>query len=199
MSETKGQEEPTMEEILASIRKIISEDDVEEEKPVEASEAVAEPESEPESAPESEPESKPEEEPEEVLELTEMVEEELEVEPEPEEAEPEEAEPEPEPEEPEPEEPEPKIDIDLAIDDVDPAPEDEGLMSGEESNFTMDQFGVLSDLLTTGYQGAGNTLEDLVREMLKPMLKTWLDKNLPPIVERMVAKEIARLARTKKP
>jgi len=76
---------------------------------------------------------------------------------------------------------------------------EEVLMSEEQSDFTMDQFGVLSDLLTTGYQGAGNTLEDLVREMLKPMLKTWLNKNLPPVVERMVAKEIARLARTKKP
>jgi len=193
MSETEGQEEPSMEEILASIRKIISEDDVEEEKAAEP-EAVSEPEPEPEPAEE-----------EQVLELTEVVEEDIVKEPE--------DEPEPEPEpveepeavmeleaEPEPEiEPQPEMETDLAIDDVDPASGDDVLMSGESSAFTMDQFGVLSDLLTTGYKGSGNTLEDLVREMLKPMLKTWLDQNLPPIVERMVAKEIARLARTKKP
>ena len=40
-----------------------------------------------------------------------------------------------------------------------------------------------------------NTLEDIVREMLRPMLKTWLDDNLPPLVERLVAAEIQRVAR----
>ena len=39
------------------------------------------------------------------------------------------------------------------------------------------------------------TLEDLVREMLRPMLKTWLDDNLPGIVERMVRTEIDRVSR----
>jgi cell pole-organizing protein PopZ len=39
------------------------------------------------------------------------------------------------------------------------------------------------------------TLEDLVREMLKPMLKAWLDANLPAMVERMVRAEIERLSR----
>ena len=39
------------------------------------------------------------------------------------------------------------------------------------------------------------TLEDLVREMLRPMLKTWLDENLPGIVERLVRAEIERVAR----
>lgn len=38
-----------------------------------------------------------------------------------------------------------------------------------------------------------NTLEGLVREMLRPMLKQWLDANLPSMVEGMVAKEIARI------
>ena len=72
-------------------------------------------------------------------------------------------------------------------------------MSEGPSAEAMGQFQRLSALLTSGYEGSGNTLEDLVRELLKPMLKSWLDENLPPIVERMVAKEIARLARTKKP
>jgi cell pole-organizing protein PopZ len=39
------------------------------------------------------------------------------------------------------------------------------------------------------------TLEDLVREMLRPMLKSWLDDNLPGMVERIVKAEIERVAR----
>jgi cell pole-organizing protein PopZ len=37
------------------------------------------------------------------------------------------------------------------------------------------------------------TIDGLVREMLKPMLSDWLDANLPQIVEAMVAKEISRI------
>jgi cell pole-organizing protein PopZ len=40
-----------------------------------------------------------------------------------------------------------------------------------------------------------HTLEDLVREMLRPMLKTWLDDNLPGMVERLVRAEIERVSR----
>jgi uncharacterized protein len=39
------------------------------------------------------------------------------------------------------------------------------------------------------------TLEDLVREMLRPMLKAWLDDNLPGMVERLVCAEIERVSR----
>jgi cell pole-organizing protein PopZ len=39
------------------------------------------------------------------------------------------------------------------------------------------------------------TLEDLVREMLRPMLKSWLDDNLPSLVERIVRAEIERVSR----
>ena len=38
-----------------------------------------------------------------------------------------------------------------------------------------------------------DTLEGLVREMLKPMLKDWLDAHLPALVERVVAQEVARI------
>ena len=41
------------------------------------------------------------------------------------------------------------------------------------------------------------TLEDLVREMLRPMLKSWLDDNLPGLVERLVRAEIERVSRGK--
>jgi cell pole-organizing protein PopZ len=39
------------------------------------------------------------------------------------------------------------------------------------------------------------TLQDVVRETLRPMLKTWLDENLPRVVERMVETEIERVTR----
>jgi cell pole-organizing protein PopZ len=39
----------------------------------------------------------------------------------------------------------------------------------------------------------GRTLLDLVREMLRPMLKSWLDDNLPTVVERLVLAEIERI------
>ena len=39
------------------------------------------------------------------------------------------------------------------------------------------------------------TLEEVVAEMLQPMLKSWLDDNLPSLVERMVKEEIERVSR----
>lgn len=39
------------------------------------------------------------------------------------------------------------------------------------------------------------TLDDLVKEMLRPMLKSWLDDNLPSLVERLVRAEIERVSR----
>jgi cell pole-organizing protein PopZ len=41
--------------------------------------------------------------------------------------------------------------------------------------------------------GADRTLEDIVRDMLRPLLQTWLDENLPRLVERLVREEIARV------
>jgi cell pole-organizing protein PopZ len=41
----------------------------------------------------------------------------------------------------------------------------------------------------------GKTLDDLVKEMLRPMLQNWLDNNLPTLVERLVRQEIERVAR----
>ena len=42
---------------------------------------------------------------------------------------------------------------------------------------------------------SGKTVEDLVKETLRPMLKEWLDQNLPQLVERYVEREIVRLTR----
>jgi cell pole-organizing protein PopZ len=42
--------------------------------------------------------------------------------------------------------------------------------------------------------GADRTLEDVVRDLLRPLLQAWLDEHLPGIVERLVREEIARVA-----
>ena len=46
--------------------------------------------------------------------------------------------------------------------------------------------------------GQGRTLEDLVVEMLKPMVKDWLDANLAEIVEQKVEEEVQRVARRRR-
>ena len=45
----------------------------------------------------------------------------------------------------------------------------------------------------TAPAATGRTMEDVVLDALRPMLKEWLDTNLPPLVEAMVAKEIGRI------
>jgi uncharacterized protein len=50
-------------------------------------------------------------------------------------------------------------------------------------------------LANTVLSNNARTLEDLVKEMLRPMLKAWLDDNLPALVERIVKAEIERVAR----
>ncbi len=55
--------------------------------------------------------------------------------------------------------------------------------------------GALSQLTGSMLVSSGATLDDVVRELLKPMLKDWLDANLPQIVEAEVAKEIDRIRR----
>lgn len=46
---------------------------------------------------------------------------------------------------------------------------------------------------STQVHRGGPTIEDLVREEIRPLLKTWLDTNLPPIVERLVRAELERV------
>ena len=67
-----------------------------------------------------------------------------------------------------------------------------GLLSRETSAAVNSAFNALAQ--TVLVQNA-RTLEDLVREMLRPMLKSWLDDNLPGMVERLVRAEIERVAR----
>jgi cell pole-organizing protein PopZ len=67
-----------------------------------------------------------------------------------------------------------------------------GLLSSEASAAVGSAFNTLAR--TVLLQNA-RTLEDLVREMLQPMLKSWLDDNLPSMVERIVRAEIERISR----
>jgi cell pole-organizing protein PopZ len=134
-----GKPEPTMEEILASIRRIIAEDD---------GERVRAPDAEPEIDDEDEPLDETgarfEAEPSAVLELSEAA---------------------------------------------------QSAVSEAVQARASESFSALSSMRLRGDGTGPETLEGLVREMLQPMLKGWLDANLPEIVEQMVAREIARITR----
>jgi hypothetical protein len=67
-----------------------------------------------------------------------------------------------------------------------------GLMSTATSAAVDSAFNALAQTVLVHN---ARTLEDLVREMLRPMLKVWLDDNLPGMVERLVRAEIERVSR----
>jgi uncharacterized protein len=67
-----------------------------------------------------------------------------------------------------------------------------GLMSSATSAAVDSAFNALAQTVLVHN---ARTLEDLVREMLRPMLKVWLDDNLPGLVERLVRAEIERVSR----
>ena len=73
-----------------------------------------------------------------------------------------------------------------------PEPEPEALVSPATDASVSGAFNLLAHTVLT--QNA-RTLEDLVKEMLRPMLKSWLDDNLPAVVERLVRAEIERVSR----
>ena len=79
-----------------------------------------------------------------------------------------------------------------------PIEEKESLVSTPQATETMDEFARLGNKLYEDVQELpiGNgavTLEGLVRELIRPMLKEWLDQHLPITVERLVREEIERL------
>jgi len=181
-----------MEEILASIRRIISEDDAPEGEaqatPPHADEPPTPVEPEPpppvmEAAPPAPPEA-PEPEDDDALELTERVETHGDLDvytP---------AEPEPAPPPPEPE-PEPVA----AAPVPEPAPVAD-LVSAGAAAAAASAFGKLS--AAVAMPAEGRTLEDVVRELLRPLLHQWLDDNLPAIVREAVETEVGRIARARR-
>ena len=195
-------QEPTMEEILASIRRIISEDDA----PAEGAPAAAAPEPEPEEdvSPAMMDVASEEQEPvasdDDVLELTDTYEApaaesigDLDVSP---------AEVDPFPVEavsesvfaPEPEHPADTTSLgaptgyDTLVGDsaaASAASAFAGLASSMKKSEPVEEF-----------TPVGPTLDELTRSLLRPMLKAWLDANLPAIVEAQVRKEVERIARS---
>jgi cell pole-organizing protein PopZ len=201
MSDPTAQE-PTMEEILASIRRIISEDDA-----PPAAEAAAPPARAPAQAPPPAPTLAPPPAPdepfddEEVLELNEPA-------------------PAPAPrethgdldvfEKPRPVEAvaapkvapppvmtafaEPSYANDLVEDEApDLSPAGGGLVSGRAASAAASHFGALAQSIAMPL--AGRTLEDVVSELLRPLLKDWLDQHLPGMVEQAVRDEVERISR----
>jgi cell pole-organizing protein PopZ len=73
-----------------------------------------------------------------------------------------------------------------------PSPADQGLISSATLSAVDSAF---NSLAHTVLGNNARTLEDLVKEMLRPMLKGWLDDNLPSMVERIVRAEIERVSR----
>lgn len=147
--------EPSMEEILSSIKRIIAE---------EGEAGPARPRRQPRAQP-------PRAEPDEVLELSDPM---------PVATPP--AAPDPVAEEaraPEPRAPEPTRD----------AP----IVSNRTAEAARGALGQLSRLLVKPEPESDGTLEGLVRDMLRPMLRDWLDANLPAVVETMVAREIGKI------
>ena len=74
-----------------------------------------------------------------------------------------------------------------------PAAPAEKIISDQAAEASRARLASLSRLVVKPEVAGSDTLEGLVREMLKPMLRDWLDANLPDLVEAMVAKEIARI------
>lgn len=74
-----------------------------------------------------------------------------------------------------------------------PAPR-ESIVSRDAAEASRGALEALSRLIVKPDVAGSDTLEGMVREMLRPMLREWLDANLPQIVEAMVAKEIARIS-----
>jgi cell pole-organizing protein PopZ len=209
MTDPKAQQEPTMEEILASIRRIISDDgDEPAAAPATASAPGAAAPAAPAGADEMAVAAGDD-----VLELTQMLDDdgavvdltEARVAAEPATAQVPEPPPPPPPQPipqppPPPPEPPPPLSSADALDfgaDVSENPA-EDLVSPPTAVAAASSFSNLSGALSTtrGWPlGHGQrTVEELVKELLRPMLKDWLDANLPALVQRVVEREVAKLA-----
>jgi uncharacterized protein len=172
MSESKGQHEPSMEEILASIRRIIAEDG---DQPAAGPTAAPAP-----AAPPPEPAAPAAAKGDEILELTEVVEDHP-------------PEPDPAPEPPKADPP-PAL---AAAESGDRLVSDAAAAASIAALSQLHQLGPKDEKRMSDIPlGEGQrTIEDMVRDMLRPLLKEWLDSNLPHLVERVVQDEVARLVR----
>jgi cell pole-organizing protein PopZ len=74
-----------------------------------------------------------------------------------------------------------------------PEPEGEPIVSRHTAAAARAPLEALSRLMVKPDPSGDGTLEGLVRDMLRPMLREWIDANVPAMVEEMVAKEIAKI------
>ncbi|MBV8095699.1 MAG: DUF2497 domain-containing protein, partial [Acetobacteraceae bacterium] len=77
-----------------------------------------------------------------------------------------------------------------------PEPSKAGIVAPEAAAAAAASVGSLVRTLSgrsTAVHRGGPTIEDLVREEIRPILKEWLDRNLPSVVERLVRAEIERV------
>jgi hypothetical protein len=77
---------------------------------------------------------------------------------------------------------------------VPPVSQSEPILSPVAADATRGALDSLSRLMIKPETNGDGTLEGLVRDMLRPMLREWLDAHLPDMVENMVAREIARIS-----
>lgn len=75
-----------------------------------------------------------------------------------------------------------------------PAAPEEPIISQGAATVAAGAFGKLAGSLRVS-DAAGQTLEGMIRQLVRPMLKEWLDENLPAIVEAKVEAELERIAR----
>ncbi len=78
-------------------------------------------------------------------------------------------------------------------------PSDRGLTTESSARSMRDSLAALAMIAEPGVppqivRSGETSLEELTRELLRPMLADWLDRNLPEMVERLVKAEIARIA-----
>lgn len=76
-----------------------------------------------------------------------------------------------------------------------PTRSDEAILSERTAKATRGSLDALSKLIVRPQATGADTLEGLVRDMLRPMLSDWLDAQLPEIVERIVQREVERLTK----
>ena len=89
--------------------------------------------------------------------------------------------------------------LDLGDELIDTAPVHDGLTTESAARSMRDSLAALAMIAEPGappqiVRSGETSLEGLTRDLLRPMLAEWLDRNLPEIVERLVKAEIARIA-----
>lgn len=88
-------------------------------------------------------------------------------------------------------------DVEMIKRNVAEAVEDDAILDESSAEAASAAFKSLSQSVRVS-DGPGRTLEDIVVEMLRPMVNEWLNANLPAIVEEKVEEEVQRVARRRR-